>query len=106
MNQMPIALLEKVETLIGLVSQPVQLVYTAQQLSVLLNLHENKISTLRQFGAIKAIKKGKGYIYPKAEVDRFLEDYLDMDLSNANSIKESVAEVRKKRQSFKGSARE
>ena len=106
MSEMNAALLQKIETLVGIVSLPVQLVYTTDQLTILLDMHENKINTLRQFGAIKAIKAGRGYIFPKAEVDKFLRDYIDMDLSNANSIRESVAEVRKKRLHSSASANE
>lgn len=69
------------------------LVYTTEELAVELHTYPHKIQDLKDAGAIRGIRKGRDYIYPAAEVDRFLDQYLDADIGNKNKI---AAEVKKR----------
>lgn len=62
--------------------------YSTTDLARELHTDRNKIDLLRNSGLIHGIKIGRGYIFPKQEVDRFLHDLLDQDLSNPESIEE------------------
>lgn len=73
-----------------------RLVYTSDELAEKLGTTEKKITEWRQAGAIRGIFKGKAYIYPKAEVERFLHDYLGKNLSNKAYTAASVALVNRK----------
>lgn len=70
-----------------------KLAFTSLELAKELNINIDKIHLLRQLNAIKCIKKGREYIYPLAEVETFLRDYINQDLSNAQAIRESVYQV-------------
>ena len=71
--------------------------YTTQQTSEQLHIHEEKINTLRRLGVLKGIKKGKGYIFPKFILDKFLEDYLDKDITTENDIINARNEVEREK---------
>lgn len=73
-----------------------KLVYTAKELSVELNMRIRKINLLRQLGAIKAMKRGKCYLYTHDEVMKFLTLYCDADLSDATTIRAEVISRTKK----------
>lgn len=72
--------------------------YTTKEVAEILNLaRTDKIDILRAEGALRGIKKGNGWIYPKFEVEQFLHDYLDLDISNRETIATSVQIVRNRK---------
>lgn len=73
-----------------------KLVYTTEELSQALNMSIKKIALLRKYGAIKAIKRGKRYLFTNIEVNNFLLNYSDANLSNAATIKFEVLQRNKK----------
>lgn len=68
-----------------------KLVYTTKELSLLLGYknNTNKVDELRRVGAIKAIKRGQGYIFTKYSVEEFLKNYDGKDISNLKAIKKT-----------------
>ena len=68
------------------------LVYTTKELADELHTSSDKIDLLRRAGAIKGIKKGKGFIFTIEEVKDFLERFKGADLSNHESIKRALIE--------------
>ncbi len=74
-----------------------RLTYTTEQLAEELNTNRNLISILREEGAITGIKKGNGYIYTCSEVDQFLNDWVGMDMSNRETIRESMIEIERRK---------
>lgn len=68
------------------------LVYTTQELADELHTSPDKVDLLRRAGAIKGIKKGKGFIFSMDEVKTFLERFKGADLSNYESIKRALIE--------------
>lgn len=74
-----------------------KLVYTTKELSLLLGYknNTNKVDQLRRVGAIKAIKKGQGYIFTKYSVEEFLRTFDGTDLSNDKAIDLAISKVKK-----------
>lgn len=68
---------------------PDKLVYTTKELSLLLGYknNTNKVDQLRRVGAIKAIKRGQGYLFTKYSVEEFLRTFDGKDISNLKAIK-------------------
>lgn len=91
------AISQKLDMLIRAAEDSGRLVYTSAELADKLRVTEKKITEWRQAGAIQGIFKGKAYIYPRAEVDRFLHDYLGRDLSNKFETEASVALVNRRK---------
>lgn len=73
------------------------LTYTTAQLAEELNTSRNLVDILRQEGALTGIKKGNGYIYTYTEIERFLEDWAGMDMSNRFAIRESMVEIERRK---------
>lgn len=67
--------------------------YTNAELAEMLHTYEDRINEWRQLGAIHGTLIGKQYIYSAKEVDRFLDDYASMNLSNAQHTRVSVGLV-------------
>lgn len=61
--------------------------YSTKDLAYALDTNEHKIHDLRKGGALKGIKMGKGWFYPRKEVERFLTNYTGLDISNLQSIR-------------------
>ncbi|MEF9966880.1 MAG: hypothetical protein RR766_00085 [Longicatena sp.] len=73
---------------------PIELkTFTNDDVQDLLNTYGWKIDKLRKHGVLKGIQMGKGFIYPYLEIKKFLEEYQGMDLSNDQTIMESVHKV-------------
>lgn len=73
------------------------LTYTTQQLAEQLNTSRNLIDILRQEGALTGIKKGNGYIFTHTEIERFLDEWTGMDMSNRHAIRESMIEIERRK---------
>lgn len=73
------------------------LTYTTAQLAAELNTSRNLIDILRQEGALVGIKKGNGYIYHYKEIERFLQEFAGMDMSNRHAIRESMIEIERRK---------
>lgn len=71
--------------------------YSNEEVQKILNTYGWKVDKLRKFGVLKGIQLGKKYVYPFKEIENFLIDYIGMDLSNDNSIKESIHKVELKK---------
>lgn len=65
------------------------LTYTTETLAQELNTNRNKIDLLRNAGIFKGIKKGKGYIFSEAHIQKQLALLTEMeaDISTPQSIK-------------------
>lgn len=72
------------------------LAFTTNQLAEELHTSRNKIDYLRNVGILKSIKMGNGYIFPMFEVDRFLHECMNEDLSNEFTIDNVVAKLERK----------
>lgn len=79
-----------------------KLAYTSKEVAEMFNLSLNKINMLRNLNAIKAIKKGREYLYPRTEIEKFLRDYIDEDLSNEITIRKAIVNVARKDSTSKG----
>lgn len=75
--------------------------YTATELSELWSIPVVKVHWLRDYGALKAIKKGREFMFPHREVVRFLDEYVGMDLSTREAIKLSVQIVNQRKRKEK-----
>lgn len=53
---------------------------------------ERKLSLLRRYGLIKAVKLGKAYVYKTAWLDEFMETWAGYDLSNEEAIRLAIRE--------------
>lgn len=73
------------------------LTYTTAQLAAELNTSRNLIDILRQEGALIGIKKGNGYIFHYREIERFLQEFAGMDMSNRQAIRESMVEIERRK---------
>lgn len=69
-----------------------KLVYSTAEVAEALQMNEHKIGQLRKHGALKAIRKGNGYIFTAKEIERFLDLYNGADLSNEFQIRNAVKE--------------
>lgn len=69
------------------------LTWSTSDLAEALHTDRHKIDYLRAVGLLHGIKISKGYIYPQSEVDRFLNDMMDKDLSNKDAIDEVRIEM-------------
>ncbi len=49
-----------------------KLSYTEKELEDVLHIKQRQISELRKQGYIRAVKIGRTYVYPTAEINRFL----------------------------------
>lgn len=79
-------------------STPIELkLFSTKEVMEMLNTYAWKIDLLRKNGALKGIQMGKKYVYPYAEVKKFQESFIGMDLSNEQAIMESVHKVELKR---------
>nr|DAU98780.1 MAG TPA: helix-turn-helix domain protein [Caudoviricetes sp.]DAX52909.1 MAG TPA: helix-turn-helix domain protein [Caudoviricetes sp.] len=74
--------------------------YTQEELAQLLRCDSRHIGRLRRAGLINFIKVGRNYIYRESDVNSFVDNYSNCDLSNKNKIK--VYTQIKKAQSFEG----
>lgn len=63
-----------------------KLVLNAKELCELTHLNKNDLTLYRRMGLLKAIKKGKKYLYPVKYVDEFIENSINMDLTNRYTI--------------------
>lgn len=67
--------------------------FSSKEVMEMLNTYAWKIDLLRKNGALKGIQMGKKYVYPYAEIKKFQENFIGMDLSNEQAIMESVHRV-------------
>ena len=74
-----------------------KLAYSTDEVAYHLSTHEHRVNLLRECGAIVGIKNGKGYIYSRKEIERFLEDYQGYDLQTETNIKLAVADVKRQK---------
>ena len=74
-----------------------KLTLTTSEVATHLNTSRNLIDILRQEGAITGIKKGNGYIYPVREIERFLTEWIGLDISNREAIRESIAIIERRK---------
>ena len=63
-----------------------KLLLNAKELCELTHLNKNDLTLYRRTGLLKAIKKGRQYLYPMKEVERFIEKSVYMDLTNQFTI--------------------
>lgn len=63
-----------------------KLLLNAKELCDMTHLNKNDLTLYRRTGLLKAIKKGKKYLYPMKEVEKFIEISVDMDLTNQYTI--------------------
>lgn len=84
-------LIQEIKELKDLLKEKEKLVYTTKELSLLLGYknNTNKVDELRRVGAIKAIKRGQGYIFTKYSIEEFLKNYDGKDISNLKAIKKT-----------------
>ena len=61
--------------------------YTQEELAQVLRCDSRHIGRLRRAGLINFIKVGRNYIYRDSDVNSFVEQYANCDLSNENKIK-------------------
>lgn len=76
-----------------------KLTLTTSEVAEHLNTSRNLIDILRQEGAITGIKKGNGYIYPVREIERFLDRWVGLDMSNREAIRGSIAILERRKRS-------
>lgn len=83
--------IHQIKELKDLLKEKEKLVYTTKKLSLLLGYknNTNKVDELRRVGAIKAIKRGQGYIFTKYSIEEFLKNYDGKDISNLKAIKKT-----------------
>jgi len=74
--------------------------FTQVELANILRCDSRHIGRLRRAGLINFIKVGRNYIYRESDVNSFVDNYSNCDLSSENKIK--VYMQIKKAQSFKG----
>lgn len=67
---------------------------TAEEVATLLNTSKVTLITLRETGALKAIKTGRNYMYSQEAVRRFQHDYEGYNMDNLVNITRSVEEVK------------
>lgn len=61
--------------------------YTQEELAHVFRCDSRHIGRLRRAGLINFIKVGRNYIYRDSDVNSFVEQYANCDLSNENKIK-------------------
>ena len=61
--------------------------YTQEELAQVLRCDSRHIGRLRRAGLINFIKVGRNYIYRESDVNSFVDNYSNCDLSNENKIK-------------------
>ena len=61
--------------------------YTQVELANMLRCDSRHIGRLRRAGLINFIKVGRNYIYRESDVNSFVDNYSNCDLSNENKIK-------------------
>ena len=62
--------------------------YTAEQAANQLNCDVHKVGLLRECGLLHGIRMGKkGWIFSEENLKAFWDEYIDEDLSNAESIR-------------------
>ena len=71
---------------------------TTKEVAEQLCTSRNMVDTLRQEGAIIGIKKGNGYIFHYKEIERFVEEFTGLDMSNREAIRQSLNEIRRRKQ--------
>jgi excisionase family DNA binding protein len=64
-----------------------EIFYTQEELAHVLRCDSRHIGRLRRAGLINFIKVGRNYIYRESDVNSFVEQYANCDLSNENKIK-------------------
>lgn len=64
-----------------------EIFYTQEDLAHVLRCDSRHIGRLRRAGLINFIKVGRNYIYRESDVNSFVEQYANCDLSNENKIK-------------------
>jgi len=74
-----------------------KLAYSTDEVAYHLSTHEHRVNLLRECGAIVGIKNGKGFIYSRKEIERFLEDYQGYNLQTETDIKLAVAEIKRQK---------
>lgn len=102
-NNQVLEAIEELKELLTSKARDEKLIYTTKELSVLLGYENNtnKIDKLRRSGAIKAIKKGQGYIFTKYSVEEFLRTFDGTDLSNDKAIDLAISKIKKNAPTFK-----
>lgn len=70
--------------------------YTTAEVATRLHTHRNMIDRLRRNGLLNGIKLGKGFIYSEEEVQRFLRNYVGLDLSNESNMLEARRTVERR----------
>lgn len=63
-----------------------KLLLNAKELCELTHFNKNDLTLYRRTGLLKAIKKGKKYLYPVKEIEKFIERSMYMDLTNIYTI--------------------
>lgn len=63
-----------------------QMSYNTKQACQIMGINRNLLDNYRRCGLIKAIKTGKIFIYPKTEIQRFLDDNLDKTITKEGVI--------------------
>lgn len=88
-NNQVLEAIEELKELLTTKARDEKLIYTTKELSVLLGYknNTNKVDQLRRVGAIKAIKRGQGYLFTKYSVEEFLRTFDGKDISNLKAIK-------------------
>lgn len=71
--------------------------FTQSEVAKLLNCNKDNITMLREVGVLKAIKTGRNYMYPKQELERFINEYVGLDVSNRANAASSLAYVENKK---------
>lgn len=60
---------------------------TAEEAAQILRCSTRKIGELRSGGLLRGLRIGKAYIYKRAEIDRFFDEYAGWDLGNTAKIR-------------------
>ena len=63
-----------------------KMLLNAQELCEMTHLNKNDLTLYRRMGLLKAIKKGRQYLYPVKEIEKFIERCINMDLTNKYTI--------------------
>lgn len=66
---------------------------TQADIAEILNCNKDNVTMLREVGVLRAIKTGRSYMYSQRELERFMEEYVGLDVSNRENAIRSLAYV-------------
>ncbi len=66
---------------------------TQADIAEILNCNKDNVTMLREVGVLRAIKTGRNYMYSQRELERFMEEYVGLDVSNRENAIRSLVYV-------------